>query len=273
MKILPLLKKVKKNIDYTLKPVINKNYAGIKNLKDIHKNQRAFIIGTGPSLQIRDLDHLVNEVTFSCNKIYLSFSETKWRPTYYSVIDTMVAENNAEKIKNIQLKKIFSNSVKKYFSDSTDVLWHDDLKTEIIDGKRKQEFSQNLLRGTYGGHTVIFTILQIAYYMGIREIYLLGIDFSFTNPRTTTDKTSSGEVLLKNEHEINHFHPDYRKKGELWTMPRLDIMYEAFTVARDIFEKSGGGILNASRKTKLDVFPLVCFDEIFLTKNEIVETE
>jgi hypothetical protein len=262
MKILPLIKNTKKRINYILKPVINQNYANLKRLKGIHTGKRAFVIGTGPSLQIRDLDHLLNEITFSCNKIFLSFTETKWRPTYYSVIDTVVAKNNAEEIKNLRLKKIFSNSVKKYFSGSTDVLWHDDLKTEIIDGRRQQNFSQDLLQGTYGGHTVIFTILQIAYYMGIREVYLLGIDFSFTNPEKTAGKTASGEVLLKNEQEVNHFHPDYRKEGELWTMPRLDIQYEAFTAARDIFKKSAGYIFNASRNTKLDVFPLVHFDEI-----------
>ena len=262
MKIFSSLKKIKKNFNDTLKPVLNKNHADLKKLKGIHAGQRAFVIGTGPSLQISDLDHLQNEVTFSCNKIYLSFTETEWRPTYYSVIDTVVAENNAEKIKKLRVKKIFSNSVKKYFLNSTDILWHDDLKTKIIDGRRQQDFSRNLLRGTYGGHTVIFTILQIAYYMGIRDIYLLGIDFSFTNPKETAGKTASGEVLLKNEGEVNHFHPDYRKEGELWTMPRLDIQHEAFTAARDVFEKSGGRILNASRSTKLDVFPLVCFDEI-----------
>ncbi len=262
MKIFPLLKWAKDQIKYTLKPVINKNFAEIKKLKGIHTGQRAFIIGTGPSLQISDLDHLINEITFSCNKIYLSFTETKWRPTYYSVIDTVVAKTNAEKIKRLQLKKIFSNSVKEYFLDSTDILWHNDLKTEIVDGRRQQSFSQNLLRGTYGGHTVIFTILQIAYYMGIREIYLLGIDFSFINPKETVGKTASGEVLLKNQQEVNHFHPDYRKEGELWTMPRLDIQYEAFTAARNIFQKSDGCIFNASRSTKLDVFPLVSFNDI-----------
>ena len=91
--------------------------------------------------------------------------------------------------------------------------------------------------------------------------YEMGIDFSFQVSAPTGEKTSAGEILLKNEGEVNHFHPDYRKQGELWTMPRMDNQYEAFKVAKHAFEEGGGIIKNASRKTALDVFPLVDFDK------------
>ena len=44
-------------------------------LKDIHKGQRAFIIGNGPSLKQTDLTKLKNEFTFGMNRIYLLFPE------------------------------------------------------------------------------------------------------------------------------------------------------------------------------------------------------
>jgi len=39
------------------------------SLKDIHKGQRGFIIGNGPSLQMSDLDLLVGDVSIASNKI------------------------------------------------------------------------------------------------------------------------------------------------------------------------------------------------------------
>ncbi|PJH75111.1 MAG: hypothetical protein CO064_08410, partial [Anaerolineae bacterium CG_4_9_14_0_8_um_filter_58_9] len=44
-------------------------------LKDIHRGQRAFIIGNGPSLRQTDLTKLRGEYTFGMNRIYILFPE------------------------------------------------------------------------------------------------------------------------------------------------------------------------------------------------------
>ena len=44
-------------------------------LQDIHKGERCFIIGNGPSLKQTDLTKLKNEYTFGLNRIYLAFPE------------------------------------------------------------------------------------------------------------------------------------------------------------------------------------------------------
>ena len=244
--------------------LINKfrNDYRLAKLKNCHSGKRAFVIGSGPSLKIEDLDSLKNEITFACNKIYLAFSQTSWRPTYCSVIDRIVARNNSEEIKNMGAIKIFSRTVKSYFKDSRDIIWLRDLKTPLREGRSKYQFSTNLRKGTFGGYTVLYTLLQIAFYMGIREIYIIGLDFDFKVSKQTDQRTPAGEILLKNRDEQNHFHPEYRKPGELWTIPRLDIQYQAFQTAKHTFEKAGGKIFNASRRTKLDVFPHVHFDDI-----------
>jgi hypothetical protein len=50
---------------------------------------------------------------------------------------------------------------------------------------------------------------------------------------------------------------------ELRARPREVAVQEAFTCAKEAFERVGGCVYNASRSTKLDVFPLVDFDDIF----------
>ena len=59
----------------------------IECYKDIHHGKRCFIIATGPSLTVQDLDTLYahNEKCISMNRIYNIFGETKWRPDYMSV--------------------------------------------------------------------------------------------------------------------------------------------------------------------------------------------
>lgn len=253
---------MEKNIQRFITNFFSPSRYRLAKLKNIHLNRRAFIVGTGPSLCVRDLDKLKNEVTFGCNKIYLAFSETDWRPTYYSVIDRIVAENNKNEIEQLSLTKIFSSVAKPFFKKSKDVTWLNDLKSPTIQGERIFRFSPDVAKGTYGGYTVIYTQLQLAYYMGITEVYLIGVDFDFTESKRTGEKTSAGEEILKSSGEINHFHRDYRPNGELWTIPNLGYQYKAFQIAKSAFEKDNRQIYNASRRTKLDVYPTVNFDSL-----------
>ena len=233
---------------------ITQNDRQIVTLKDAHKGKRAFIIGMGPSLHTSDLDLLKNEITFGCNKVYLAFRDTDWRPTYYTVLDVLVAQNNHDIINKLNLVKIFPLDVKSYFQSADDVIWIRALPYKKGELEKQFKFSTDMLKGVYGGWTVIYTMLQIAYYMGIKKLYLLGIDFSFDIPKVTNVKCSQGPVLESGD-EINHFHPEYRKPGETWTMPKLDLQKKAFRCARETLEMDGGFIVNASRKTALDVFP------------------
>ena len=230
-------------------------------LEDKHVGKRCFILGNGPSLKIEDLNYLKNEVTFASNKIYLAFESTFWRPTYYSVVDVLVAENNRTEIDALNLTKIFELTISPFFK-MEDAIWVQLLSVPMIDDVPKFDFSINALKGVYGGFTVVYFQLQLAFYMGIREIYLIGVDFSFDVPEKTGESSVSGEIL-KHQGEKNHFHPDYRKPGETWTMPMMDEQKAAFTVAKKAIESAGGKVYNASRETKLDVFERVDFDRLF----------
>jgi len=100
-------KNVLKSHEFASKNNFDENVCQIKKLKNIHKNKRAFIIGNGPSLCISDLDRLKDEVTFACNKIYLAFDQTDWRPTYLFLADTMVAKNNVERIESLFFRRSY----------------------------------------------------------------------------------------------------------------------------------------------------------------------
>jgi hypothetical protein len=240
--------------------VITKNDKRIVALKDKHGGQRCFVLGNGPSLRTQDLDRLKEEITFASNKIYLAFEDTDWRPTYYSVIDVLVAENNRFEIDGLNLTKVFEPNIMPFFKKES-AIWLNSLMAPQVNGEPEPRFSLDALDGVYGGCTVIYLQLQLAFYLGIREIYLIGVDFSFDVPEPTGESCSSGEIL-KHGGEVNHFHPDYRKPGETWTMPLLDKQRAAFVEAKSTLESQGCSIFNASRKTKLDVFQVADFDSL-----------
>lgn len=250
---------------------LSENDRRIKALRNKHAGARAFVLGNGPSLSVADLDRLQNEITFASNKVYLAFDQTPWRPTYYFVTDRLVAKNNREVIDALRLTKLFGSDVRDHFPTSEDIIWlREETRNAVwhsepkgAPAKHPGYFSKDLLVEYESGWTVIYAQLQAAYYFGIREVILLGVDFSFDVPKARVATQEAGyEVALKCEGERNHFHPDYRKPGEVWALPDLEMQHRSFSVARRVFEQEGRRIVNASRRTKLDVFPLGDLDAI-----------
>ena len=76
----------------------SKNYKKIKSLKECHKGERCFIIGSGPSIIKMDLTLLKNEITFDHNGFYLIAEKVGFLPTYYVVEVQFPAEDNAKEI-------------------------------------------------------------------------------------------------------------------------------------------------------------------------------
>ena len=234
---------------------LTKSDRRLRAMRNCHWGQRAFVIGNGPSLTIDDLGRLKGEITFASNKVYLAFNETSWRPTYYSVSDVLVAENNRREIAALNLPKFFGSSVRDALDAADDITWLRELPSPTA------QFSTDCSAGVYGGFSVVYHQMQLALHLGIREIYLIGLDFSFDVPQTTGEKCIHGEVL-EGRGEVNHFHKDYRKPGETWTMPRLEEQRRAFLRARRACEAAGCVVENASRRTCLDVFPRVDLDKL-----------
>ncbi len=238
--------------------ILSKNEKEFAKLKNKHAGKRCFIIGNGPSLRIEDLDKLNTEITFAANKIYLAFDKTNWRPTYYAVTDDLVAKQNYHEINNL-------SGFTKFFPCHAKTLWgtpfNDAIYFRYIYYQNRYpkppRFGLNPLRKIYAGRTVLYAFIQICCFMGIREIYLLGVDFNFSEP-----SKKNGRILIS-EGESNHFHPNYRKPGEKWAEPKLNQQKKAFEEAGKAVEKMGGRIFNATRGGKLEVFPRVNFNELF----------
>lgn len=248
---------------------LSTNCLRLRNCRDLHEGQTAFIIGNGPSLTLEDLGRLKGRLTFASNKIFLAYESTDWRPVYYFVMDRLVAENNKDVITKLAGSKFIAQSFADVLGASSEVMWLDERGrnesvVKALDGKAPAAtpyFSRNVMAGVDAGWTVLYTQLQVAFHMGVSNVVLLGVDFHFDLPTESVATSFDGyEKALKAAGERNHFHPRYREPGEIWAAPRLDCQLAVFRRANEVYSRDGRSIVNASRRTKLAVFPRVTLE-------------
>lgn len=227
----------------------------------------AVIIGMGPSFLPTDTERFGGYLTFACNKIFLIKGENSWRPDFYSVSDLLVAKNNEEAIIQYDRTRKFLHPL--IAKDCPALSKIPKLRVDHSKSFDQEtlEFHDNPISGLIsGGGTVLATLIQMAYWAGCRNIYLVGVDFSFQGGVETNSKMKFGDKVLISEGEVNHFHPDYRKPGETWTEPKYEVMSNGFRYSREALKMVGVNLVNASRQTKLDVLPKIPFEEQFGSK-------
>ncbi|MBN1932359.1 MAG: DUF115 domain-containing protein [Desulfobacterales bacterium] len=243
---------------------VNENDKKLAALKNSQCGKRCFIIGNGPSLRIDDLTalHKKDEFTIAFNKIYLAFPHTSFRPSYYIVEDPLVVKNAKENILALEsFPKFFPYDFRRHLSKATNRTFFYLNWSNF--GKGYPIFSCNPF-ALHWGATVTFTGIQFAIFLGCNPIYLIGVDFYFVEPKQKADER--GRILIS-EGEKNHFHPNYRPAGEKWYIPRLDQQKNAFEATHRFCLQNGISVINASRKSHLDVFKRENLDDVLAGSN------
>lgn len=232
----------------------------ITTFGNLHKGARAFIIGNGPSLRISDLERLKEEITFASNNIFVAFQETSWRPTYYTMIDREAARNNRDNVASLLSTKVMPHYLYTFIGPNPKCCW---VPSVEFNGEEAEiGFSEDVRKHINCGITVTYFNLQLAAYMGISDIYLLGVDFDYGSVPKLDHDHPEKYYAHKPEYNI-YFHPDYHKVGEICNRPNMDAQYRCFQAAFRVLNQKGVRVWNASRSTKLDVFPRVDFDTLF----------
>jgi len=225
----------------------------LQQYKNKFYGKRCFIIGTGPSLTVKDLETLegMGEITIASNKIFRIFHETSWRPDIYCTIDSLVLEQYGHYLITLPVKMILlaETTLKKELTsdeiNKNNVNWFH-LLYEPYEGTELPDFSSSPDCYVIEGFTVTYAILQWAAYMGFKEMYLLGIDFDYGNK----------------EDGYKHFLKEYDGKTEMVKPPRLDKCLKAYEKAEIYSREHGFRIYNATRGGKLEVFERVDLDEL-----------
>lgn len=239
--------------------------AGIKTLQNKFEGKRCFVIGTGPSLRIADLNMLKKhkEITFASNKIFKIFDKTSWRPDLYCISDIDVFAYYYDTVCSLNIPYQFLINMKNTKYENLDFsklkgnnkYVFNVFKETVFDrkrGKNVPRFSTEPDKYIIdGGITVTYSMLQWAYFLGFKEIYLLGIDFNYE------------DLSGKDEKKKDHFCPDYIEKNEIVNYPRMKESMDAYQVAREFADTHDFHIYNATRGGKLEVFQRIAFDTLF----------
>lgn len=233
----------------------------IQKFKDCHQGEDCFIIGNGPSLRKMDLTPLRNYHTFGLNKIYLIFDQVDLDLSYHVAINKLVIQQSVEAFseqircpsflsmrpaynvvpRQDRIYRIYTSSHRIYIDPSVPALFQPDASDVL-----------------YEGYTVTYVAMQIAYYMGFRRIFLIGVDHSFSS------QGKPNEVQTMVGEDPNHFAPNYFG-NQPWNLPDLHKSEMAYTLARERFAAVGRGIYDATVDGKLTIFPKLAFADALST--------
>ncbi len=247
-----------------LKDISIEEQEKIKELRDKFKGKRCFIIGNGPSLNKCDLSLLDNEYTFAVNGIFYKTEEMGFKPTFYMVEDGHVVDDNLDKINAFDPEYKFFPALYKEKIIKTDKTYFFAADLGFYRGDHpsfeKPRFSKDFSKVSYCGQSVTYLNMQLAYYLGFTEVYLIGMDFSYQIRETDEVR---GQTLVSNEDDVNHFHPDYFGKGKKWHDPKVYNVAKNYEFAKENFEKDGRKIFNATVGGKLEIFDRKDYNGLF----------
>lgn len=233
---------------------IRKRFKHLNSLKDKHKGQRCFIVATGPSLLISDLEMLKGEVCFSCNSVAKIFDKTSWRPEYYFMFDKDVFVRVDDDLKrNVnEIQNFFHPYDWPYdqINSRPYVLkrdsWYTEKEKDLLRNLKlsRKKFSKDIHSKLYRGGSVVHVMMQFASYMGFSEIYLLGCDCNYGGGTTHAEGMGYNLKIKSSNERI------------------MDDLMEDYQLAKDEMYKQNVTIFNATRGGKLELFERVKLEEV-----------
>ncbi len=229
------------------------DYTYLKNLKNEFYGHRCFIIGNGPSLTIDDLEKLNDEYTFASNGIVRLFQCTKWRPTFYMCTDPDVYPFVKEEVeKSVEIPY---RMLRKGFSENVDGVHHFyySIHYNINLSNPKTRISEEAAKQINPGGTITFAAIQMAIYLGFKEIYLLGVDHFYSLQADKYRRVRENPLVQNHAKGI----PDFGRP-----LQNVEVSTAAYECARQYCNSHDIKIYNATRGGKLEVFERVDFDNL-----------
>lgn len=230
----------------------------LESLKNIHLGQKCVIVGNGPSLRAEDLDVLESKgiITFAFNRIYHIFEQTSWRPSYYISQDEKMLAGCIKEVEQL-------TAVKKFIP--AEMSWYQGIDIQNIqpfhivhqEENNMPGFSEDIARCVINSSTVVYTAIQFAVYMGIKEIYLIGVDHQFQ-----TSMNAKGEIVIDSTIK-DYFCDKYNEDKNNLYIPNTEKSTLTFIAAKRYADAHDIKIYNATRGGKLEVFSRVDFDSVF----------
>lgn len=148
------------------------------SIKNKYIGKDVYILGSAPSILEHDLEKLNDKYSIGVNSSTLLEEKFHFTSTFYTVSDARFLTHPQKRAwgttaLNSQTIRIISKELKQ----------HDDFTlantTHYISPLNRDGFSKDLTLGFYFGCTTIMLAIQLAYFAGFQNVYLLGCDMRY----------------------------------------------------------------------------------------------
>lgn len=233
----------------------------LASYKNKYAGRRCFLIGNGPSLRAEDLSRLQEngEICFAFNRIYNIFDQTPWRPNFYLSQDEKMLGGCADTVEQTDLgMKLIPIQLKWYHGIQIQNVTYFNIIHQQAQSPLDFLFSDDAAKGLYNSSTVMYTAAQLAAYMGFSEIYLIGVDHHFR-----VSQNNQGEIVV-DENVKDYFSEKYNEDRQNLYIPNTEKSTLTYIAMKHHCDAQHIRVCNATRGGKLEVFPRVDFDSLFV---------
>lgn len=264
-------------------PNAGKILARNKEVKNIHKGERCFILGNGPSLNDIDFGLLENEIVFTVNRLTLHPDFEKLKSNYHVITD-----EDTFGISGAHMQKGFADYAMTQLKSLVDkgcpqllvpikargvirraglekklrvrYLWYGQRSLE--DGNHSADFTKPVAKCR---SVVVISVLW-AVYMGFSEIYLLGCDQTLLRDviESTLGNSLIDDHAYKGEEKLNEegYRQYANEKGMTYYIELELAMQKEYKELYLWCRSKGIKLYNLSSKTLIDGIPRRKFEDV-----------
>lgn len=193
-------------------------------LRDAYAGRRCFVVGTAPSLQHLDLARIRDDYVFLVNSGYRLADRFGRPPDALMITNPFAYAEQIAKIAEIDFNHFFVSAGafknnKKKLNEA--IIFHQWEEPRIYDGF----FQSDCTRPLYHAHTVVLSAVQLAAWMGFREIVVIGVDLDFQSQEPHVYASSVAEKQRAREFLRWRTHTKLYNAGvggRLDCIPRVD---------------------------------------------------
>tara|TARA_R110002126_G_scaffold181187_2_gene329920 strand:- start:8055 stop:8963 length:909 start_codon:yes stop_codon:yes gene_type:complete len=288
MSVVNFIDNCRRDIQFYMKWIVNKDLRKemIRNrtLKNLYKGKKCFIVGNGPSLKHHDLSKLTNEYVFTVNNMIATDYFKTLKPNFHLFLDPAFFDVFFHiDPKNIEEKEKM-NSIRRSLGRDPNMIYFSSFRLKSTFTKLFSKLNSHYLfnnkifsphlkktseisRNTPAFQNVIIYAINIALYMGFKEIYLLGVDmtgfleyyeYNKLNDQWGHfyDKSQEDQEKLMNFMNKNNIDNEFNLKN-------LGKTFQQFKTIQNYALRKKVKLFNASNQGALDVIPRVDYEKIF----------
>ena len=232
----------------------------LKQLKGSKKGEKAVILCNGPSLNKVDFSLLseTNTYTFGLNQIYRYFDKLAYIPSCMVMIDGSAVQIHQDFLNSTDLPVFVTHKGLKWVKPRPN--------TTFLHEVRTKKFARDLSMSIYGGYTVTFAALQLAYHMGFDAVALVGCDHNYFAEGTDKFKDNQVKEEDRAKYYLDPSYMDMKGLEAKLGSNKAESEY-SYHMAFDAFFYAGRPVFNATEGGNLDVFPRLSLKD-FLRNDE-----